>query len=103
MRFFDLHAPTPLPPQRSPHLSRSERFLILFGKVLLSVQIDYFLVQLTNHIPTNKECPQKLVVPPIDPKLITLHFTQLNIAGVYTTILFDLQSIPTQEITALTC
>ena len=92
MRFFDLQAPYPLTPSRSTILSRSERFLILFGKVLLSVQIDYFLVQPAHHITTNKECPRKPVAPPTAPKLITLHFTQLNIAPVYTTILFDLQS-----------
>ena len=61
MRFLTLQAPYPLPPSRSRLLSDSERFLILFKTVLLCPQIEYFLVQPQNTIPTNKECHQKPV------------------------------------------
>ena len=60
--------------------------------VLLSAQIDYFLVQLTTPCLPNINTVKTAPTPTSPTNLITLQFSQPNIGGVYTTISFDLQS-----------
>ena len=60
--------------------------------VLLSSQIDYFLVQLTAPCLPNINTYKVSDTPPSPLHLITLQFSQVNIVGVYTTISLDLQS-----------